>query len=103
VPSAAGLNPDRRADLADEIADLRHRLACIEAELGLGSPGLAQDGRDPFAEGHLTLQRAAGAWGVTDEAARKRALRLASLGMAERRRPGGWRISTAGVRFYLGG
>lgn len=48
----------------------------------------------PQTEAWMTLQRAAGIWGLSNEAARKRALQIEPRGLAKRLRPGGWRIST---------
>lgn len=92
MPRAA---PDASAHLAaivTEIALIRERLARLEAATGLGPPGLAQDGRGADGVGYVGLKQAAGAWGVSAEAARKRAMRLVPLGLAEKRRPGGWRV-----------
>ena len=85
-----------RADIAAiraEVVELRTRVASLEALMAAGSPGLAQDAPEGDGAGFVRLKQAAGVWGLSIEGARLKAMRLVPLGLAEKRRPGGWRVS----------
>ena len=87
-----------RADIAAiraEVVELRTRVASLEALMGTGSLRLAQDAPEADGAGFVRLKQAAGVLGLSVEGARQRAMRLVPLGLAVKRRPGGWRVSLA--------
>ena len=86
------------AAVARELHAIRARLVEIEASMGLRSTTLTQDGDGDLLSSSITLKRAAGLWGISYEGARKRCIRLVEIGLAEKRRPGGWRVSPAGLQ-----
>ena len=84
-----------RADIAAiraELVALRKRIADLEALMAAGSPGPAQGAPEADGAGFVRLKQAAGVWGLSSEGARLKAKRLVPLGLAEMRRPGGWRV-----------
>ena len=93
------LNSAVAVAVVEELQAIRARLAELEAAIGLKSPILTQERDGDLVNSMITLKRAAGLWGISDEGARKRCIQLAGIGLAEKRRPGGWRVSLAGLRY----
>lgn len=83
----------RRAKLLAARARIDRELADLDAGCPPAAPGSRQDGRGPDPASLVTLKAAAHAWGVSAQAAHKRARKLEPLGLAVRLRPGGWRVS----------